>query len=63
MGLGLGVGAYLSGPGPDLGAEADAPMIRHLRVAEKWRFYENAEDLDFLRQLAQPDLFGEDPGT
>ncbi len=59
-GLGLGLGHYLGGPVLDTGAEADAPMIRHLRVAEKWRYYENADDLDFLRSLAQPDLFGDD---
>jgi anti-sigma factor RsiW len=60
---GLGIGYYLGDPGPDASAEADAPMIRHLRVAERWRYYENAEDLDFMRQLAQPDLFGEEPGS
>jgi anti-sigma factor RsiW len=61
-GLGLGLGAYFGGA-PDAGAAADAAMIRHLRVAEKWRYYENADDLEFVRQLAQPDLFGDDPGS
>jgi anti-sigma factor RsiW len=60
-GAGLGLGFYFGGPAPDALLEADGPMIRHLRVAEKWRYYENAEDLDFVRQLATPDLFGEDP--
>jgi anti-sigma factor RsiW len=61
-GGGLAVGSYL---GSDMSETAgpDAPMIQHLRIAEKWRYYENAEDLDFLRQLAQPDLFGDDTGT
>lgn len=59
-GAGWGLGEYLGGPAPDDGAAADAPMIQHLRVAEKWRYYENAEDLDFVRQLAQPDLFGDE---
>lgn len=63
LGAGLALGSFIGGPGTDAAAEADAPMIRHLRIAEKWRFYENADDLDFAQQLAQPDLFGDDPGT
>ncbi len=62
-GLGLGLGHYLGRTGADDVAAADEPMIQHLRIAEKWRSYEHAEDLDFLRQLAQPDLFGDDSGT
>jgi anti-sigma factor RsiW len=61
-GIGLVLGHFL-GRSPDDGAAADEPMIQHLRVAEMWRYYENAEDLDFLRQLAQPELFGDDSGT
>jgi hypothetical protein len=37
------------------------PLVRHLRVAEQWRLLENADDLDFVKQLNHPDLFGEDP--
>ena len=42
--------------------EDDLPLVRHLRIAEKWRFYENVDDLEFIQKLNHPDLFGEDPG-
>jgi anti-sigma factor RsiW len=35
-------------------------LIRDLRVIENKRFYDLVDDLDFLRQLDQPDLFGEE---
>jgi anti-sigma factor RsiW len=35
-------------------------LIRDLRVIENKRFYNLVDDLDFLRQLDQPDLFGEE---
>jgi hypothetical protein len=35
--------------------------MQHLRIAEKWRLYENADDLDFVKTLNHPELFGEDP--
>ena len=41
--------------------DADLPLVRHLRVVEKLRLYENADDLDFVKKLNDPDLFGEDP--
>lgn len=44
-------------PIPDI----DRPLIRYLRVAEKWRYYESADDLEFVKKLNQADLFGEDP--
>ncbi|MBI2807426.1 MAG: hypothetical protein HYX68_20785 [Planctomycetes bacterium] len=42
--------------------DADLPVVRHLRIAEKWRYYESVDDLDFVKKLNNPDLFGEDPG-
>jgi anti-sigma factor RsiW len=36
-------------------------LVQDLRVIENYRLYEPAGDLDFLRRLAQGDLFGEDP--
>jgi anti-sigma factor RsiW len=36
-------------------------LVRELRLIENLRFYEPVESLDFLRELDQPDLFGEDP--
>ncbi|MFO0877752.1 MAG: hypothetical protein U0840_10400 [Gemmataceae bacterium] len=34
-------------------------LVRDLRIIENLRFYELVEDLEFLRQLDHPDLFGE----
>ncbi len=47
-------------PAPEPIADTD-PLIRYLRIAEKWRYYENADDLDFVKKLSQADLFGDDP--
>jgi len=41
--------------------DADLQLVPHLRIAEKWRYYENVDDLDFAKKLNHPDLFGEDP--
>jgi hypothetical protein len=41
--------------------DTDLPLVRHLRIAEKWRLYENVDDVDFAKKLNQPELFGEDP--
>jgi anti-sigma factor RsiW len=38
-------------------------MVRHLRVIEKLQLYEHVDDLDFLRGLDQPELFGNEPGS
>jgi anti-sigma factor RsiW len=35
-------------------------LVRELRVIENLRYYEAVETLDFLRELDQRDLFGED---
>jgi anti-sigma factor RsiW len=35
-------------------------LIRDLRIIENKRLYERIDDIDFLNQLAQPDLFGDD---
>ena len=47
----------LEDPAPD----PDLPIVQHLRLLERWRYYENADDFDFVEKLAHPDLFGEDP--
>ena len=31
------------------------------RLIENLRYYEQAESLDFLRELDRPELFGDDP--
>src|SRR5262249_58312763 len=38
---------------------SDDEMARDLRLIENKRLYERVEDLDFLRQLDDPDLFGD----
>jgi hypothetical protein len=35
-------------------------LVRDLRVIENKRVYDMIEDVDFLRELDQPDLFGDD---
>jgi anti-sigma factor RsiW len=35
-------------------------LVRDLRLIENKRLYELVEDMEFLRQLDNPDLFGED---
>ena len=39
----------------------DRELVRELRLIENLRFYEAVDSLDFLRELDQRDLFGEDP--
>ncbi|MSU79913.1 MAG: hypothetical protein EXS16_17715 [Gemmataceae bacterium] len=41
--------------------DPDLPFVRHLRIVEKWRWYENIDDLDFAKKLAHPEMFGDDP--
>jgi anti-sigma factor RsiW len=38
----------------------DQDLVRDLRVIENKRLYEAADDLDFVRELDAPELFGED---
>ena len=38
-------------------------MVRHLRVIESLHRYDNVEDMDFLKSLDHPDLFGDDSGS
>lgn len=44
----------------DDGAEVEAQLARHRRVIENRRLYEHVDDMDFLRALDRPDLFGDD---
>ena len=61
--LGVGLGAsssyrrFIEKP-----LDSDAPVLRHLRLLERLPAYETIEDLDYLRGLDDPDLFG-DEGT
>jgi anti-sigma factor RsiW len=65
LAVGLGfTGARLLGPpgGPPIPepAELEQQLVRDLRLIENKRLYDVVDDLDFLRALAEPDLFGED---
>jgi anti-sigma factor RsiW len=64
--LAAGAGLAASGwlwPSSKDAVETEEQMVRHLRVLEKYRLYEPIEDLEFLRALDDPDLFGEDSGS
>jgi anti-sigma factor RsiW len=61
-GLGLGA-AQLIFPGPAPAPSPDEILVRHLRIMEKWRQYENIDDLDFVRALDHPELFGREKGS
>jgi anti-sigma factor RsiW len=41
-------------------AEVEAQLARNRRLIENRRLYENVDDLEFLRALDSPDLFGDD---
>jgi len=40
--------------------DLDQQLVRDLRVIENHRLYEHVDDIQFLRELDDPDLFGED---
>jgi hypothetical protein len=42
---------------------SDDELSRDLRVIENKKAYEQIDDLDFLKQLDHPDLFGDDPDS
>jgi anti-sigma factor RsiW len=44
-------------------AEVEDTLIHHLRVVQNRHLYQAADDLDFLRTLDQPELFGSEPGS
>jgi anti-sigma factor RsiW len=39
---------------------SDEDLVRDLRLIENKRWYEQVDNVDFLRELGHPDLFGED---
>jgi anti-sigma factor RsiW len=49
-------------PGPPLDPpDLEEQMAKHFGVIQRIRAYENVDDVEFLRALAQPDLFGDEP--
>jgi anti-sigma factor RsiW len=55
--------ARLIWPDPREPADLDEYLVRHLPIAEKLHLLEQAVDVEFLRELDHPDLFGDDPGS
>jgi anti-sigma factor RsiW len=41
----------------------DEELVRELRIIENKRLYEEAQEMEFLRLLDDPDLFGDDQDT
>jgi anti-sigma factor RsiW len=61
--LGYSLGSRLSPARPEAGAETDETLVRHLRILRQWPVYQYADDIEFLKQLDHPDLFGENAGS
>lgn len=53
----------LLAPAPVDPPEVEQHLVRHLRAIDKVRVLEQADDLNFLRELDLPDLFGDEPGS
>lgn len=53
----------LVGPTVVESPEVEQHLVRHLRAIDKVRVLEQADDVNFLRDLDHPDLFGEEPGS
>src|SRR5262249_32541791 len=43
----------------ETGLENEEQLVRHLRVLEKYHALDQVDDIDLLRQLEQPELFGD----
>jgi anti-sigma factor RsiW len=56
---GFAAGAYFL---PRSTAEADEALVRHLHTLEHLPEYEWADDIEFLRSIDRPDLFGAGSG-
>ena len=60
-GAGFGAAQLIWPPRPvQEAADLDDIMARHLGVIENKGLYEVGDDLEFLRALDHPDLFGDD---
>jgi anti-sigma factor RsiW len=59
--LSLAVGLGYRGYGWAVPREpSEGDLVRDLRLIENKKAYDNVEDLDFLKRLDAPDLFGDD---
>lgn len=57
----VGVGGFFAGAGFGTSRSGDADLVRDLRIIENYSLYEPIENLDFLRELDCPELFGDTP--
>lgn len=63
LAVGFGLGSYfLPHAGPER-VESSDPIVRHLHAMEHLHEYEWADDLELLRALDRPELFGSESGT
>ncbi len=60
LGGGFGASRLLWPPTREPNLEEN--LVRHLRVVENLHLYERVDDLEFLRSLDHPDLFGDESG-
>jgi hypothetical protein len=56
----FGVGSYAAVMRYQPEEPSDENLVRDLRIIENKRYYEAADDIEFLHQLDDPDRFGED---
>jgi anti-sigma factor RsiW len=64
--LGYALGGVFCPAPPAPAPEAqglEEEMVRHLRVLQNKRLYDLADDLQMVKALDDPDLFGDDPGS
>lgn len=57
--VGGAVGGYWGYRGVAARGPGDRELVRDLRVIEYKRFYDAADDLEFIRKLDSPELFGD----
>ena len=57
------IGYFCSGWTASRGDTTERDLVRDLGVIENKRFYDHLDDLDFLKALDQPDLFGDDASS
>lgn len=55
-----GVGSYAAVMRFQPKEQSDDHLVRDLRIIDNKRYYEAADDIEFLHQLDDPDRFGED---
>ena len=57
--LGMSLGGWFDSSA-STDADSDEQLVRHLRIADRWHLYEVADEIDFVRRLDHPDLFGDE---